>query len=253
MTNSATNLSLAGLNPLQQLIEMGGPVMWVLLSLAVAGLVTFFYLLITGALFSPRLTASLRRVISEWQKQPSRDIARKLSHGRGWLSRANPLATMLATAMEGRIHGTGESALREDLARRSQQAIKPFEAPLKILEVIAALAPLLGLLGTVMGMMAAFNAMAASEGQANATELSGGIYEALVTTAAGLVVAIPFAAIAAWVEFRLRRINLTINDSLVRVLNAPVPTDVSPGSSAPETTAFSEPDKDHAEPAYATG
>jgi len=58
---------------------------------------------------------------------------------------------------------------------------------LKIIEVIAALAPLLGLLGTVLGMMEAFSAMAATEGRANATQLSGGIYEALTTTAAGLV------------------------------------------------------------------
>lgn len=85
--------------------------------------------------------------------------------------------------------------------------------------MIAALAPLLGLLGTVMGMIDAFGAMAASEGRANATQLSGGIYEALTTTAAGLVIAIPFAALAAWIEFRLRRLHATINSTLVTVLN----------------------------------
>ena len=82
-------------------------------------------------------------------------------------------------------------AVRETAVRDAQGALEPFEAPLKIIEVIAALAPLLGLLGTVMGMMEAFSAMAATEGRANAAQLSGGIYEALATTAAGLVVAIP--------------------------------------------------------------
>src|SRR5690606_20138525 len=103
--------------------------------------------------------------------------------------------------------------LQQRLARDAQHALEPFEAPLKILEVIAALAPLLGLLGTVLGMMDAFSAMAASEGRANASQLSGGIHEALTTTAAGLVVAIPFAALAAWTEFRLRRISKTINST----------------------------------------
>ena len=61
--------------------------------------------------------------------------------------------------------------------------------------------------------------MAATDGRANASQLSGGIYEALTTTAAGLVVAIPFAALAAWIEFRLRRIHKTINSALVSVFN----------------------------------
>ena len=90
--------------------------------------------------------------------------------------------------------------------------------------MIAALAPLLGLLGTVMGMMEAFSAMAATEGRANASQLSGGIYEALMTTAAGLIVAIPFAALAAWIEFRLRRIHKTINSALVSVFKLPLAT-----------------------------
>ena len=66
--------------------------------------------------------------------------------------------------------------------------------------------------------------MAATEGRANASQLSGGIYEALTTTAAGLVIAIPFAALAAWIEFRLRRIQKTINSALVTILSVPVAT-----------------------------
>jgi biopolymer transport protein ExbB len=100
------------------------------------------------------------------------------------------------------------------VSRKAQQVLTPFEAPLKIIEVIAALAPLLGLLGTVLGMMEAFGTMAAAEGQASASQLSGGIYQALTTTAAGLIVAIPFAALAAWIEFRLRRLQGTMNSVL---------------------------------------
>lgn len=209
------------LGPIQQLLEMGGPVMLVLLALSVVGLVTFFYLMITGALFAPRFSRELKQTVAGWRQQPGRQWPAKLSEPAGWFAATNPLRPMLRDSMSACLDGQDATSLREDLARRAQKALQPFEAPLKIIEVIAALAPLLGLLGTVMGMMDAFGAMAAAEGRASASQLSGGIYEALITTAAGLILAIPFAAVAAWVEFRLRRINARMNDALVQIISAP--------------------------------
>lgn len=222
MNPLTTDFSGAAINPLQQLTEMGGPVMWVLLGLAVLGLVAFFYLVITGALFAPHLTSRLRKIVNQWQQQPSHHFVESLNDASGWLTQCNPLPQMIRVAMTASLECRDGTEVREELARQSKQALEPFEAPLKVIEVIAALAPLLGLLGTVMGMMSAFSAMSAVAGQANASQLSGGIYEALTTTAAGLIVAIPFAAIAAWAEFRLRRLNLLINDTLVRVITTPI-------------------------------
>lgn len=205
--------------PLHQLLAMGGPVMMVLFVMAALGVVTFIYLILTGALFAPRLTGKLKNTITLWQQNPAavntQEIRRKTSR----LAKMNPLQQLVITAIEAKQNNEGGQQFREITARDAQQALEPFEAPLKIIEVIAALAPLLGLLGTVLGMMEAFSAMAATEGRANASQLSGGIYEALTTTAAGLVVAIPFAALAAWVEFRLRRIHKVVNSSLVSVLS----------------------------------
>lgn len=239
---SLTETSGAALTPLQQLIEMGGPVMLVLIGLAIAGLITFFYLMLSGAVFAPRMTRRLRSALEQWQQQPDRQTPEQIAARSGWLARANPLAPLMAYAMTARLDRLDPAALREELARRSQKALQPFEAPLKIIEVIAALAPLLGLLGTVMGMMAAFNAMASSTGQAGASELSGGIYEALTTTAAGLVIAIPFAALAAWIEFRLRRLNTTLNDVLVRVISIrlPAPEAAAHEVAAPQASATSQ-------------
>ena len=62
---------------------------------------------------------------------------------------------------------------------------------LRTLEVIATISPLLGLLGTVIGMIAAFQQLQQGSGAVDPKVLSGGIWEALLTTAAGLVVAIP--------------------------------------------------------------
>ncbi|MCL7942561.1 MotA/TolQ/ExbB proton channel family protein [Marinobacter sp. ATCH36] len=212
--------------PVSQLMEMGGPVMMVLLAIALAGVVTFVYLMLFGTFFAPKFTAKLKKGITVWQQKPGRDVPGQLKQNAGRYSRLNPLHHLVINTMNARLEGTDPQQIRESVARDAHEALEPFEAPLKIIEVIAALAPLLGLLGTVMGMMEAFSAMAATEGRANASQLSGGIYEALTTTAAGLVIAIPFAALAAWIEFRLRRIQKTINSVLVTVLAVPV---ASPG------------------------
>jgi biopolymer transport protein ExbB len=205
--------------PLAQLVEMGGPVMVVLVALAVIGLGTFMYLILLGALYAPRLSGRLKKTVMNWQNNPASVRPSEVRHQAGRWGRMNPLQHLVTDTIEAIQNGQDDRQIRETAARDAQHSLEPFEAPLKIIEVIAALAPLLGLLGTVLGMMEAFSAMAATEGRANATQLSGGIYEALTTTAAGLVVAIPFAALAAWIEFRLRRIHKTINSTLVSILH----------------------------------
>jgi biopolymer transport protein ExbB len=73
----------------------------------------------------------------------------------------------------------------------SEREIAKLYRKLEYLSFIAATAPMLGLLGTVTGMISAFNEVAASEGAAKPAQLAGGIWEALMTTAEGLAVAIP--------------------------------------------------------------
>ena len=64
---------------------------------------------------------------------------------------------------------------------------------IRVLELIAMISPLLGLLGTVTGMIQSFQELELAQGAANASVLAGGIWQALLTTAAGLLVAIPAA------------------------------------------------------------
>lgn len=71
------------------------------------------------------------------------------------------------------------------------------------LSLIANTAPMLGLLGTVMGMVVAFNEIASSQGQANPADLASGISQALLTTMLGLIVAIPVTAAFAFLRNRL--------------------------------------------------
>jgi biopolymer transport protein ExbB len=86
--------------------------------------------------------------------------------------------------------------------------------------VISTIAPLLGLLGTVLGMIAAFQALQTSGAQADASVLAGGIWEALLTTAAGMAVAIPAALALAWFEAVIDRVASDLEDLLARVFLA---------------------------------
>jgi len=79
---------------------------------------------------------------------------------------------------------------KEELSDRGRQEIRSLEKGLGVLETIAAVTPILGLLGTVVGMIKVFQVISL-QGVGEASALSGGISEALITTAAGLSVGIP--------------------------------------------------------------
>lgn len=91
-----------------------------------------------------------------------------------------------------------EKALEEALAEQAARLYRKVE----YLSVIGSLAPMLGLLGTVVGMLLAFQQVATSQGKAGAADLAEGIYQALVTTVVGLIIAIP--ALGAFAVFRNR-------------------------------------------------
>lgn len=86
--------------------------------------------------------------------------------------------------------GTSYSLMREELSDSGRQEIRVLEKGLGILETVAAVAPVLGLLGTVVGMIKVFSVISV-QGVGEASALSGGISEALITTAVGLSVGIP--------------------------------------------------------------
>ena len=105
----------------------------------------------------------------------------------------------------------GELASRE--LRRQQQRAYP-------LAVVATVAPIVGLLGTVVGMIEAFHVIAFAGGMGDASLLAGGISKALVNTAAGLSVALPALALHHFFRHRLTIGGLALEEQLERVLDA---------------------------------
>lgn len=127
---------------------------------------------------------------------------------------ANPAAQALARVLTGRQRGLEPDTVRAEVARHGNRALEDLRAWLRPLEVIASLAPLLGLFGTVLGMIAAFRQLEAAGSQVNPAILSGGIWEALLTTAVGLAVAIPAVAALNWFERLIERTANAMEDAV---------------------------------------
>jgi len=129
----------------------------------------------------------------------------------------NPTAQALALAIRGKRRGVPEVKVREEVQCFCQARLSTLRGWLKPLEVIAALAPLLGLLGTVLGMIEAFRRLEEAGRQVDPAILSGGIWEALLTTAVGLAVAIPAVIASTWFEQRLERLADDMETMVPRV------------------------------------
>ncbi|MFT6154011.1 MAG: biopolymer transport protein ExbB [Bermanella sp.] len=121
------------------------------------------------------------------------------------LKEGSHLGAILAAGLANSKHG--RDITKEAIEQAASKAVHEMERFLSALGTIAAVTPLMGLLGTVLGMISVFNEIMA-QGTGNAGALAGGISEALITTAAGMIIAIP-----ALVFYRIfeRRIDEIVN------------------------------------------
>jgi biopolymer transport protein ExbB len=103
----------------------------------------------------------------------------------------------------------GKEAMEDALSREGAMQLSRLKRGLKPLQSVVTVAPLLGLMGTVYGMIASFQSLGATGDKVEI--LSKGIYEALVTTAAGLTIAIPFLFIYQWLNHRVDEIGENLN------------------------------------------
>ena len=107
---------------------------------------------------------------------------------------------------------TGNKKLDRDILDQcAMREMSPLKRYLSVIAVLAAVAPLFGLLGTVTGMMTTFNVIALF-GTGNARAMAGGISEALITTQSGLLVAIPGLFMSAFLIRRANRLESRLNE-----------------------------------------
>lgn len=133
------------------------------------------------------------------------------------LKNSSPLGQILAAGLSNSRHG--REVMKESIEEAASQVVHEMEHYLNTLGTIAAIAPLMGLLGTVIGMIKVFSEIMV-QGTGNAGMLAGGISEALITTASGLVVAIPALIMHRFFERRIQSIVITLEREAVKLVDA---------------------------------
>ncbi len=125
-----------------------------------------------------------------------------------------PNAKLLAAALS--HYKQDPERIREVLQAVGEDEIRKMEKNLPILDLAAMIAPLLGLLGTVLGIIKSFNIMTGTLGMAATDQISGGIAAALISTAFGLIIAIPSAIFYSYftnlVSAKAHEMNLSVID-----------------------------------------
>jgi len=198
------------------LVELGGPVVAVQIAISVVGLALVLYKAFQYASLGSGRLEPLRQGIALWQSGDCEQADALLA--KSSLAIADDVRFGLA-----HIESAPRESLRDELARRGTQFVKPYGSLLRSIELIYYLSPVLGLLGTVLGMIDAFRELAAvASTDQNSNALAGGIWEALLTTAVGLVIAVPFTVFHAMLETRYERFSDACSDLLTRVMTAKV-------------------------------
>jgi biopolymer transport protein ExbB len=178
---------------LQDLFIKGGGFMWPILILAVITVLIILERLIYYALRSYRLSNSIDRLEHETVS-----------------SSANPLlqvgSIFVNAAPEGQEHTLNVTE------RQASRVIRQHERGLRILALIAAISPLIGLLGTVWGMVIAFSKIAKLGETVTPADFADGIWTGLLTTVAGLLVAIPAMSAARIFESRIDKLVHDLNE-----------------------------------------
>ncbi|MEA3438468.1 MAG: MotA/TolQ/ExbB proton channel family protein [Thermodesulfobacteriota bacterium] len=129
-----------------------------------------------------------------------------------------PMGRILAQAME--VKDQDRETLETVIVHSTDGEVRELSRYLQALATIGSIAPLLGLLGTVLGMIKAFMVIQEMGGKVNAVVLAGGIWEAMLTTALGLAVALPTMVAHSYLVSRVDRYEAQLQDGTVTFIKA---------------------------------
>ncbi|NOQ41365.1 MAG: MotA/TolQ/ExbB proton channel family protein [Desulfuromusa sp.] len=188
----------------------GGPLMYPILLCSVVGWAIFMeriFVFIKIRRNLRPLQSAVMGLIQEKKAEEAVDLC---------IQKKSPLAKILLVVLKNR--GSQRSYLKslaEEVGEREAVALQRY---LGLLGTIANITPLLGLLGTVLGMIKAFNVIA-TEGMGTPATLGGGISEALITTAAGLTVAVPMILLHRYLSSRSERLVLELEEATMQIVD----------------------------------
>ena len=194
-----------------ELVIAGGWLMVLIIAcsvLAIAICIERFFTLNPKRVAPPHLLATV------WKQIKGEELD---AEGLRTLRESSPLARILAAGLSNAHHG--REVMKESIEEAAGHVVHELERYLNTLGTIASIAPLLGLLGTVVGMIRVF-AQIMVQGTGNASVLAGGISEALITTAAGLSVAIPALVMHRYYTGRIDAIVVRLEQQTIKLVDA---------------------------------
>lgn len=194
-----------------ELVKQGG---WLMLPIIFCSVIAFTITIERLIALNPNKIApkNLLAEVWTWIKNSQIDSERLKT-----LKQASPLGQILAAGISNSRNG--REVMKESIEEAAGQVVHEMQHYLSTLGTIAAVTPLLGLLGTVIGMIKVFSEIMV-QGTGNASVLAGGISEALITTASGLAVAIPALIMHRFFERRIRSIVVTLEREAVKLVDA---------------------------------
>jgi biopolymer transport protein ExbB len=196
---------------LAQFVDLGGWVVGVLLAVSVLALAMVLWKVWHLAHLRVGRHARLTAALEDWNTGKSQAARLAMRHCE------TPLADLALRAL---ASGTPGAALRDRLHAETEALAARAEAGLRFLDAVAQIAPLLGLFGTVLGMIEAFQSLQGAGAAVDPSILAGGIWVALLTTAVGLGIAMPVSMMLAVFESRIAA-ERRMADRMVETLCGP--------------------------------
>jgi biopolymer transport protein ExbB len=194
---------------LLEIIEAGG---WVMLPIIACSVVAMAIVLERSWTLRRRRIMPDNLVSSIWHLYRSGQLTEPRIQE---IRDASPLGRMLAAGIANRLHS--REIMKDSINDTGRQVVAGLERYLNTLGTIASVSPFLGLLGTVLGIIDVFGVISGG-GVGNAVVLSGGIAKALITTAAGLMVAIPALMFHRFFNSKVNRLAIAMEEQALRLV-----------------------------------
>lgn len=199
---------MSALDAMRGILALGGPVVAILIVMSVLTLGVTLYKLWQFAASGVGRHLVLTEALAAWDAGDRSGARARITESHSYL------APLLGAAME----TPDLPGLDARLDAEAGLALAGLERGFRLLDTVAQIAPLLGLFGTVLGMINAFQSLQTAGSSVDPSLLAGGIWVALLTTAVGLAVAMPTSMILAWLESRTARERVFADKALRTVL-----------------------------------
>ncbi|MCH9679971.1 MAG: MotA/TolQ/ExbB proton channel family protein [Deltaproteobacteria bacterium] len=198
---------------LAELFEQGGPLMWVILVVSVVGVAVFLERLwsLQRAKVLPRAFVDrIRAMVTKGKTSEALLLCEE---------NGSSVALLMAAALRSFGHGKDRAQTKESVEEVGNREVAQLDRNVEVVGTVASASPLIGLLGTVIGMIQVFKGFVETYPQVRPDAFAQGIWQALITTAAGLTVAIPMLVAYKFLQGRNDRIIVAMEEDAMGIVD----------------------------------